>query len=432
MNVGILGYGHVAAATLQSFLQRADLIAAKSRQPITFTRIATRSPERARGHVPEDCMVDSDVHALVTDPDIDVVTELTGNVPLARELVLLALAHGKHVITANKALLAHHGTEIMTAAATAGRRVLFEGAVAVSIPIVKFLRESAAANHITSITGILNGTSNYVLSQMSGSGADFASALAEAQRLGYAEADPSLDISGEDAAHKITLLAALAFGIPINFEHVQFAGITSLDPVDIKFAKRMGYHIKLIAQAQRVSEQVSIRVQPMLVSSDTMLAQVQGSMNGIAVQGDLLGSAFLYGSGAGGKQTASAVLADLLELANGVDSNASGGAYNMGFREHATQPSVTCQTSTPERHYLRMTVDASTVVCDQIPPILGHVGIRVHRLMHETITPTRSHVAVLTEPIERHILMKCLSHVRSATDIPDGAVSLPVLATGKF
>ena len=265
--------------------------------------------------MPEGCQVSDDCWAVVNDARIDVVIELMGNVELGRALVLQALANGKHVITANKALLALHGDEIMRAADTAGRSVLFEGAVAVSIPIIKTLRESAAANRISSISGILNGTSNYVLSQMSEQGVDFATALADAQRKGYAEADPTLDVGGGDAAHKLTLLASLAFNVPINFAAVAYQGITTVDPADIAFAKRLGHQIKLIAQASLASGALSISVQPSLVPNHAMLAQVGGAMNGIALQGDLLGSAFLYGSGAGGRQTSSAVLADLLELA---------------------------------------------------------------------------------------------------------------------
>lgn len=250
MKAGVLGFGNVAAAIIESFTANQDLIRSKTATPIEFVRVATRTPSRAQGRVPEGCVVSDDCWALVDDPQIDVVLELMGDVKLGRELVLRALSNGKHVITANKALLAQHGDEIMRIADKAGRSVLFEGAVAVSIPIIKTLRESAAANRISSIIGILNGTSNYVLSQMSEHGVDFATAVADAQRKGYAEADPTLDVNGEDAAHKLTLLASLAFDVPINFSAVEFKGITEIDRVDIEFAKRLGHQVKLIAQAR--------------------------------------------------------------------------------------------------------------------------------------------------------------------------------------
>ena len=240
MKVAVLGFGNVACATIERFMANQELISSKTRTPIEFVRVATRTPDRALGRVPQGCLVSDDCWAVVDDPQIDVVVELMGDVQLGRELMLRALSNRKHIVTANKALLARHGEEILRKADEVARSVLFEGAVAVSIPIIKTLRESAAANRVTSITGVLNGTSNYVLSQMSEHGTDFASAVAEAQRRGYAEADPALDVSGEDAAHKLTLLAALAFGVPIDFEAVEFEGIEEVDGLDIAFAKRLG------------------------------------------------------------------------------------------------------------------------------------------------------------------------------------------------
>ena len=428
MKVGILGFGNVAAATIESFSANQDLILAKSRVPIEFVRVATRTPSRAHGRVPVGCVVDDDLGALVNDPCIDVVIELTGNVPLGHELVLQALGQGKHVITANKALLAQHGEEIMSAAEKASRRVLFESAVAVSIPIIKTLRETAAANRISSVIGILNGTSNYVLSQMSEHGTDFASAVAEAQRRGYAEADPTLDMNGEDAAHKITLLASLAFGVPIDFKKVDFKGITSIDRVDIEFAKRMGYQIKLIAQARREECEMVIGVQPTLVPNHSMLAQVRGSMNGIALKGDLLGSAFLYGSGAGGKQTSSAVLADLLELANWGDSDVGRGAYNMGFRHHISPTILACRKQgLVEAFYMRLSLDDRAGALAKVSQVLAEANVSVHSLLQDGTQDTLSDLVIITHPISDDLLHEMLPMLQDAAGPGHSVVVFPVL-----
>jgi homoserine dehydrogenase len=428
MKVGILGFGNVAAATIDSFLANQDLIAAKARAPIEFIRVATRTPARAHGRVPAGCQIGDDLHALVDDPRVDVVIELTGNVPLGRELVLRALEQRKHVVTANKALLARHGAEVMACAARAGRRVLFEGAVAVSIPIVKTLREAAAANRIASVAGILNGTSNYVLSQMSEHGADFSTALAEAQRRGYAEADPTLDINGEDAAHKITLLASLAFGVPIDFEQVRFKGIADIEREDIEFAKRLGHQVKLIAQAKRVDGNLVIGVRPTLVPDGSMLARVGGSMNGIALQGDLLGSAFLYGSGAGGKETSSAVLADLLDLANGGAAHAEIGAYNMGFRE--TAPAAAAARGKPERgeaFYIRLRLDDRAGALAEVSRVLAAAGISVHSLLQDAAQGAQTDLVAITHPVSEARLLDTLPRLQHAAG-PNHCVNvLPVL-----
>lgn len=431
MKAGILGFGNVAAATIDSFQTNQDLILAKTRTPIEFIRVATRTPSRAHGRVPAGCRVDDDPRALVEDPEVDVVIELTGNVPLGRELVLHALAQGKHVITANKALLARHGAQIMDAAAWAGRRVLFEGAVAVSIPIIKTLREAAAANRISAVVGILNGTSNYILSQMSEHGADFATALAEAQRRGYAEADPTLDVNGEDAAHKITLLASLAFGVPIDFSKVDFRGITDVEREDIEYAKRTGHQVKLIAQAKRVDDGMAIGVRPTLVPNQSMLAQVGGSMNGIALQGDLLGSAFLYGSGAGGKQTSSAVLADLIELANSGASNGggTGGVYNMGFRDGAPWTAAVggAQPDPAEAFYIRISLDDRAGSLANVGHALADANISAHSLLQDAAQGELTDLVVITHPVSEERLQRTLPQLQQAAGPGHSVVVLPVL-----
>lgn len=428
MRAAVLGFGNVAAATIDSFMANQTLIAAKTRSPIRFVRVATRTPARAAGRVPDGCAVSDNCWGLVDDPQVDVVVELMGDVALGRQLVLRALANGKHVVTANKALLARHGQEIMAVAQQMGRSVLFEGAVAVSIPIIKTLRESAAANRISSITGILNGTSNYVLSQMSQEGVGFAAALADAQRMGYAEADPTLDVSGEDAAHKLTLLVALGFGVPIDFGVVPFQGIQAIDGLDIGFAKRLGYQIKLIAQACMQDGFLSVGVQPMLVPAASMLAQVGGSMNGIALRGDLLGSAFLYGSGAGGRQTASAVLADLMELANRAPGGTPAGAYSMGFGPgRATTVAVRQAGERSGAFYIRLRLDDRAGVLAKVSAVLAQADISVDVLLQDRALDEQSDLVVLTHEIAGVRLDGIVPALREAAGEGHCVVVYPVI-----
>jgi homoserine dehydrogenase len=428
MKVGVLGFGNVASATLRSFADNSDLILSKTDAVIEFVRVATRTPSRAAGRVPPGCAVTDDLRSVVDDPLIDVVIELTGDVDVGRELVLRALDNGKHVITANKALLARHGEEILRRADETDRCVLFEGAVAVSIPIIKTLKESAAANRLSSIVGILNGTSNYVLSQMSEHGIDFAAALAEAQAKGYAEADPTLDVSGEDAAHKIALLAALAFGMPIDFGAVTFKGIAEVDRVDIECAKRVGYQMKLIAQARRVDGRVSLGVEPTLVPAASMLAQVRGSMNGIAIQGDLLGSAFLYGSGAGGVQTASAVLADLLELANRTLAGRRDGPHNLGFKRGAA--GHCSDGSIPQRQvpfYIRLRLDDKAGVLAKVSGVFALADVSVNALHQDVGHDGQAELIVITHEISASQLHDMLPSLQAAAGPGHSVVIYPVL-----
>lgn len=428
MKAAVLGFGNVAAATIESFMANQELIRAKTRRPIKFVRVATRTPARAEGKVPAGCVVSNDCWGLVDDPQVDVVLELTGDVPLGRQLVLRALSNRKHVITANKALLAKHGEEIMSRAEEVGRNVLFEGAVAVSIPIIKTLRESAAANRISSITGILNGTSNYVLSQMSEHGADFAGAVAEAQRRGYAEADPTLDVSGEDAAHKLTLLASLSFGVPIDFSAVQFKGIQDIDRLDIGFAKRLGYQIKLIAQASMGPEGLDVSVQPTLVPIASMLAKVSDSMNGIALKGDLLGPAFLYGSGAGGRQTSSAVLADLIELANREDAGGAGGAYNMGFGHgHRRAQGVAYTRDRVGAFYIRLRLDDKAGVLAKVSTVLAQANVSVNALLQDGGQHEQTDLIIITHDITSSQLNNMLPALYEAAGPGHSVVIHPVL-----
>ena len=428
MKVGLLGFGHVASATVQKFMTNQDLIQSKIDGELKIEKVATRTVNRALSHVPQGCEVSDDCWSVVDDPSIDVVIELIGGVTLARELVMRAISNGKHIITANKALLANFGWEILQLADQIGVCVLFEGAVAVSIPIIKTLKESAAANRVTSIIGILNGTSNYILSQMSEHDSEFSAALVEAQQKGYAEADPTLDVNGEDAAHKITLLASLAFGVPINFEAVQFKGVSEVDRVDIQLLKRLGYELKLIAKAQLENNKVYIAVAPMLVSNRSILSHVRGSMNGISLEGDLFGRAFFYGSGAGGIQTASAILADLIDLTQGIQNGKYVGSHNMGFKL-STMAGMEYQSSDDRcnQFYLRLRVEDKVGVLANVSTIFAKADVSVSTLLQDESQQGMTDLIATTHVISTSKIQKILPELQHVAAIGHSVVIYPVM-----
>ncbi|GAB3190943.1 homoserine dehydrogenase [Hydrogenophaga aquatica] len=333
LRVGLLGFGTVGSGTCKVLARNAHLIRARAGRPIELRMIATRTPERVSQGAASGIALMPSAHDLVSHPDLDVVVEAIGGCGAARDLVLQAIAQGKHVVTANKALLAEHGEEVFAAAARHNVTVAFEGAVAVSIPIVKALREGLTANDVQWLAGIVNGTSNFILTQMREHGTTFEAALAEAQRLGYAEADPSFDVDGIDAAHKLALLASLAFGMPLRYHQIQPKGIASLETADFEGAAALGYTIKLLATAKKSEQGVALAVQPTLIPKDSLMGKVDGSMNGVMVKSDAAGLTMYYGAGAGSEQTASAVVADLVDIARDKGNAQTGRVPHLGFHE---------------------------------------------------------------------------------------------------
>ena len=316
MRVGLLGMGTVGRGTWTVLNRNAEEITRRAGRPIRITQIATRTPEKARALLQhaDGVEVSADVGALVRRPDVDIVLELIGGIEPARSLMLQAIALGKHVVTANKALLAAHGNEIFAAAQKAGVMVAFEAAVAGGIPIIKALREGLTANRIEWIAGIINGTSNFILSEMRRTGASFATVLKEAQARGYAEADPTFDVDGIDAAHKLAIMSAIAFGVPMQFDKAYTEGISKLMHEDIRYAEELGYRIKLLGITRRAEKGIELRVHPTLVPATRLIANVEGPMNAVLVKGDAVGPTLYYGPGAGAEPTASAVIADLVDV----------------------------------------------------------------------------------------------------------------------
>ncbi|MBB1077988.1 homoserine dehydrogenase, partial [Rhodoferax sp. 4810] len=322
IQVGLLGIGVVGSGTFNVLQRNQEEIKRRAGRGIEITMVADLNVARAQELVGPGVTVVSDARAVIANPDIDIVIELIGGYGIAKTLVLEAIAAGKHVVTANKALLAVHGTEIFAAASAKGVMVAFEAAVAGGIPIIKALREGLTANRIQWIAGIINGTTNFILSEMRDKGLDFGVVLKEAQRLGYAEADPTFDIEGVDAAHKATLMSAIAFGVPVQFDKAYIEGITKLGAADIKYAEQLGYRIKLLGITKRRAgdaakgtvDGIELRVHPCLIPAKRLIANVEGAMNAVVVQGDAVGTTLYYGKGAGSEPTASSVIADLVDI----------------------------------------------------------------------------------------------------------------------
>lgn len=384
MKVGLLGFGVVGQGTWKVLARNAEEIARRAGRRIEVTRIAVRDEAKARARAGAHVQIGTDGRALVRDPQIDIVVELIGGTTLARELVLEAIAQGKHVVTANKALLAQHGNEIFAAASQKGVMVAFEAAVAGGIPIIKAIREGLTANRIEWVAGIINGTTNFILSAMRTRHLTFSEALAQAQRLGYAEIDPTFDVEGVDAAHKLTLLASLAFGVPVQFDKAYIEGITSLAQEDIGHAERLGYRIKLLGVTKRRADGIELRVHPALVPAERLLANVEGAMNAVLVRGDAVGPTLYYGQGAGEEPTASAVVADLVDVTRLHTADPEHRVPHLAFQPDALSdfpilPIASVRTS----YYLRLRVDDEPGVLAEIARILAVHAISIGSMIQQ-------------------------------------------------
>ncbi len=384
INVGLLGIGTVGGGTWTVLTRNAEEITRRAGRPIRISAVADRNVERARELTGGQARVTDDAFALVKDPDIDIVVELIGGYTVAKELVMAAIENGKHVVTANKALLAVHGNEIFAAAQKKGVIVAFEAAVAGGIPIIKALREGLSANRIQWIAGIINGTTNFILSEMRDKGLAFADVLKEAQRLGYAEADPTFDIEGVDAAHKATLMSAIAFGIPIQFDKCHIEGISKLEAADIRYAEQLGYRIKLLGITKRVAGGVELRVHPALVPAKRLIANVEGAMNAVLVWGDAVGATLYYGKGAGAEPTASAVIADLVDVTRLHTADPLHRVPHLAFQpDQLTDLPVLPMDEVETAYYLRLrALDKPGVLAD-ITRILADLEISIDAMLQK-------------------------------------------------
>ena len=382
VRVGLLGIGTVGAGTFSVLTRNQHEITRRAGRGIEIAAVADLDVARAREVVGDRARVGNDAFALVRDPSIDVVIELIGGYGVARELVMQAIAHGKHVVTANKALLAVHGNEIFAAARERGVVVAFEAAVAGGIPIIKALREGLTANRIEWIAGIINGTTNFILSEMRDKGASFDDVLKEAQRLGYAEADPTFDIEGVDAAHKATIMSAIAFGIPVQFERAHVEGISSLQAADIRYAEQLGYRIKLLGITRRREHGIELRVHPTLIPARRLIANVEGAMNAVWVKGDAVGHTMYYGKGAGAEPTASAVVADLVDVARALTVDPGQRVPYLAFQPDAMADLPILPISEIQSaYYLRLRVADEPGVLADITRILADADISIDAVL---------------------------------------------------
>jgi homoserine dehydrogenase len=384
INVGLLGIGTVGGGTWEVLNRNADEIRRRAGRAIRITQVADRDVKRAKSIVKGKAKVVDDARAVLRSPDIEIIVELIGGCTVAKELVLEAIRHGKHVVTANKALLATHGNEIFAAAQKRGVMVAFEAAVAGGIPIIKALREGLTANRIEWIAGIINGTSNFILSEMRDKGLPFADALKDAQARGYAEADPTFDIEGVDAAHKLTILSALAFGIPMQLKKAYTEGISKLTKSDIAYAEELGYRIKLLGITKKTPKGIELRVHPTLVPARRLIANVEGVMNGILVKGDAVGPTLYYGAGAGSQPTASAVVADLVDVTRLITADPEHRVPHLAFQpDQLSRERVLPIGEVETSYYLRMRVVDKPGVLADITRILAASRISIDAMVQK-------------------------------------------------
>jgi homoserine dehydrogenase len=388
IKVGLLGIGTVGSGTFNVLKRNQEEITRRAGRGIQIAMVADLDTARAKELTNGECEVVSDANLVVNHPDIDIVVELIGGYGIAKELVLKAIANGKHVVTANKALLATHGNEIFRAAQDKGVMVAFEAAVAGGIPIIKALREGLTANRIQWIAGIINGTTNFILSEMRDKGLDFNVVLKEAQRLGYAEADPTFDIEGVDAAHKATIMSAIAFGIPVQFDKAHVEGITKLQAIDIQYAEQLGYRIKLLGIAKRTqvngAEGIELRVHPTLIPAKRLIANVEGAMNAVLVQADAVGATLYYGKGAGAEPTASAVIADLVDITRLATADPEHRVPHLAFQPNAMNNiPILPMSEVTTSYYLRLQVADQPGVLADITRILADSTISIDAMLQK-------------------------------------------------
>ena len=398
VKVGIAGLGTVGSGTVNVLKRNAGDIARRVGRPIEITHIGARRDNPACDT--QGIRLSRDIFAVATDPDIDILVELIGGIDTARELVLTAIKNGKHIVTANKALIAEHGNEIFQAAQDNGVDVAFEASVAGGIPILKSLGEGLAANHINWLAGIINGTGNFILTEMEEGGRDFNDVLAEAQQLGYAEADPTFDVEGIDAAHKLTILASIAFGIPLQFSQVYTEGISRITTEDVASAAHFGYRIKHLGIAKDTGKGIELRVHPTLVPKETMLSAVNGVMNAVMIHGDAVGPTMFYGAGAGAEPTASAVVADIIELGRALTVDHDERVPYLGFHtDHMSDEPILTIDDVTCCFYLRLHVQDKKGVLADVTRILSDNNVSIDAMVQREVDQGLVPIVMMTHEV---------------------------------
>jgi len=396
VKVGLLGLGTVGGGTVNLLERNRDEITRRAGRPVDVVHAAARHPDRPRTCSTENIRLEYDAFAVVDDPETEIIVELIGGTDLAKELTLRAIERGKHVVTANKALIALHGNEIFARAREKGVTVGFEAAVAGGIPIIKAVREGLVGNRIQWLAGIINGTSNFILSEMLYEGREFGDVLSEAQRLGYAEADPTFDVEGVDAAHKLTILASIAFGIPLQFDKVYTEGIGQISTDDVAYARELGFRIKHLGICRREGDGIGLRVHPTLLPERQLLGNVDGVMNAVMVNADPLGPTLYYGAGAGAEPTASAVVADLVDVVREFTLEPENRVPYLAFQSHSlSDEPVVGMDSVETAYYLRVEAQDEPGVLAEITGILSRAGISIEAVIQKQPAPGAETVPVI-------------------------------------
>lgn len=396
VKIGLLGLGTVGGGTVNVLIRNGEEIARRAGRAIQVVHASARSLDKQRTCPTSGIVLTTRPDEVVENPDIEVVVELMGGTDFTRTLVLKAIANGKHLVTANKALIALHGNEIFALAREKGVMVAFEAAVAGGLPIIKAIREGLAGNRIEWLAGIINGTGNFVLTEMRDKGRRFSDVLADAQRLGYAESDPTFDVEGIDAAHKLTILAAIAFGKPLQFDKVYVEGISAVDLIDMRYAEELGYRIKHLGIARRTERGVELRVHPTLIPERRLIANVNGVMNAVLVKGDALGPTLFYGAGAGAEPTASAVVADLVDVVRTLTTDPENRVPHLAFQPDAiSDVPILSMAEVETAYYLRMQAVDQPGVLAEVASILGERGISIEAVVQREPLPGEKHVALI-------------------------------------
>lgn len=428
INIGLLGCGTIGTGVAKILIEKRDLIISRVGAALNLKYAADIDIKRDRGIRFDDGVLITDAYRVVNDPDIDIIIELIGGEGIAKDLILKAIDNGKQVVTANKALLAGHGNEIFKAAEEKGVDLAFEASVGGCMPIIKSLRESLVGNYIKSITGILNGTCNYILSKITDDGSSFESALKQAQANGFAEADPTLDVEGLDTAHKLAILSSLAYGMEINFKDIYIEGISGITPLDIEFAREFGYRIKLLAISKNRGDAVEARVHPTMVPFDNLLSSINGSLNAITISGDAVGDMMLYGYGAGMMPTASAVISDTVDLARNLLSGARGRVPLLSYqRENIRNIPLLPVDEISTYYYFRFSVVDRPGVLSKISGILGKYNISI-KSVHQKGRKSEGSVPIvmLTHLAREADVKKALSEIASLEIVSDRSVLIRI------
>lgn len=434
VNIGLIGIGTVGGGTYKVLHDNAEEITRKTGKQVSISHVADMNVELAKKVVSDDTKIFSDAFQLVDDDTIDIIVELIGGTTVSKDLVVRAIKNGKHVVTANKALIAIHGEELVALAKSNNVILAFEASVAGGIPIIKAIREGLVGNKIEWVAGIINGTTNYILTEMRENRLSFQTALKQAQELGFAEADPTFDIEGIDAAHKLTILASVSFGIPINFDAVYVEGISSLDSIDIGYAEELGYRIKLLAITKCHEDAVELRVHPTLVPEKRLVANVNGPMNAVLVKGNMVGPTLYYGAGAGSEATASSVVADIIDIIRQSEINSEERVPVLGFKpEHIKPKRLLNINEVISEYYLRMTMSNMTGLLARITSIFAKHSISIDAMTQKEVEENAKDVDIIliTSPVIEEVMNKIINEIESLPENKNKIIKIRIESLNK-